>query len=250
MKSPKKNNTISTKWRASGTGLTLSKLCRWLGLAIAVKLAVFFSLAGNFSGITFNETTTAESGAAGGVINLASLLGLNTAQAQGEGVPPPPPPPMATANATATPPQDTGAGGLPPDSSGAGAAAQGDSMLRDALDRRQADLDRREAELSRLEQSLNEKILNMQAMEARIQTMLKEAQNLKDDKMRHLVDVYTNMKAQQAAQVLETLDERTAVQILAGMRGRQAGEILTYVKAEKAARLSEMLTRMQIPFQN
>ncbi len=229
--------------------MTLSKLCRWLGLAIAVKLAVFFSLAGNFSGITFNETTMAESGTADGIVNLASLVGLNTAQAQGEDVPPPPPPPMATANATATPPQDA-ANAPPPDSSGAGAATQGDSMLREALDRRQADLDRREAELSRLEQSLNEKILNMQAMEARIQTMLKEAQNLKDDKMRHLVDVYTNMKAQQAAQVLETLDERTAVQILAGMRGRQAGEILTYVKAEKAARLSEMLTRMQIPFQN
>ena len=246
MKSPKKNNTLSTKWRAYGTGLTLSRLCRWLGLAIAVKLAVFFSLAGNFNGLIPGETVKAESEVAGnGIVSLASLPGLNQAQAQGadSGATPPP---LPMANATA--PQNSGAALPPPGAPGG--SGQSDSMLRESLDRRQADLDRREAELNRLEQGLNEKLLNMQAMEARIQTMLKEAQTLKDDKMRHLVDVYTNMKAQQAAQVLETLDERTAVQILAGMRGRQAGEILTYVKPEKAARLSEMLTRMQLPFQN
>ena len=241
MKSPKKNNTPSMKWRASGSGLTLSKICRWLGLAIVIKLAVFFSLAGNFSSPA-PETTAAHDGQKieNGIVSLAALPGLNEAHAQGEETAP------AQTNATATPPPAQGAAATPPAATG----GQGDSALRDALDRRQADLDRREAELGRLEQSINEKLLNMQAMEARIQTMLKEAQGLKDEKMRHLVDVYTNMKAQQAAQVLETLDERTAVQILAGMRGRQAGEILTYVKPEKAARLSEMLTRMQLPFQN
>ena len=227
----------STKWRASGSGLTLSRLCRWLALAIAVKLAVFFSLAGSFSSPAPQTAAVDNGQAVESGINLPILPGLSEAQAQET-----PPAPMA--NATATPP-------LSPVPAGAAApTGQSDAMLKDALDRRQADLDRRDAELNRLEQSLNEKLLNMQAMEARIQTMLKEAQSLKDDKMRHLVDVYTNMKAQQAAQVLETLDERTAVQILAGMRGRQAGEILTYVKPEKAARLSEMLTRIQLPFQN
>lgn len=230
--------------RASGTRLTLSKLCRYLGLAIVVKLAVFFSLAGNFG---FFSGDPAQKG--DGIVNLSVMPALSEADAQNANqgaTPQPPPPPVSSAppSTNSTAPASPG-----PGTSGAQASG-GDAMLREALERRQADLDRREAELHRLEQALNEKLLNMQAMEARIQTMLKEAQTLKDDKMRHLVDVYTNMKAQQAAQVLETLDERTAVRILAGMRGRQAGEILTYVKPEKAARLSEMLTRMQLPFQN
>nr|WP_116304781.1 hypothetical protein [Nitratidesulfovibrio sp. HK-II]GBO94993.1 flagellar protein FlbB [Nitratidesulfovibrio sp. HK-II] len=89
----------------------------------------------------------------------------------------------------------------------------------------------------------------MQDLEARIKIMLKDAQGMKDEKLRHLVDVYTNMKAKQAAAVLETLDEKIAVRILAGMRGRQAGEILTFVQAEKAAKLSEALTRMQLPLE-
>ena len=119
----------------------------------------------------------------------------------------------------------------------------------DLLNRKQEDLNRREQELKGLEQQVDAKLAQMQDLEARIKTMLKDAQGMKDEKLRHLVDVYTNMKAKQAAAVLETLDEKIAVRILAGMRGRQAGEILTFVQAEKAAKLSEALTRMQLPLE-
>lgn len=132
----------------------------------------------------------------------------------------------------------------------AGTAAQNDDpLLREALTRKQADLDRREQELSTLQKDLETRLTDLKDMEVRLQVMLKEADAQKDQKMRHLVDVYSNMKPKQAGQVLETLDERTAVTILAGMRGRQAGEILTFVSPEKAAKLSEMLTRMQMPFE-
>ncbi len=67
-----------------------------------------------------------------------------------------------------------------------------------------------------------------------------------DEKLRHLVDVYSNMKPKQAAEVLATLDERIAVKILAGMRGKQAGEVLSYMQAAPAAKLSELLSRTQI----
>lgn len=128
-------------------------------------------------------------------------------------------------------------------------STQASQAALDALNRKQDDLSRREQELKSLEQQVDAKLAQMQDLEARIKTMLKDAQGMKDEKLRHLVDVYTNMKAKQAAAVLETLDEKIAVRILAGMRGRQAGEILTYVQAEKAAKLSEALTRMQLPLE-
>ena len=124
-----------------------------------------------------------------------------------------------------------------------------DPKLRETLERRQSELDHRQEELNAMESRVNDKLEEMQALEGRIKMMLKDAQTLQDEKLRHLVDVYTNMKPKQAAQVLETLNEQTAVRILAGMRGRQAGEILTNVTPEKAARLSEMLTKMQLPFE-
>ena len=118
-----------------------------------------------------------------------------------------------------------------------------------ALQKRQEELDRHEQSLRALEKDLDAKLTRLQELEARLGRMIEKADALKDKKLRHLVDVYSNMKAKQAAEVLQTLDEKIAVKILAGMRGRTAGEILTFVNAEKAARLSEALTKMQSPFQ-
>ena len=125
--------------------------------------------------------------------------------------------------------------------------ANGDALNHEILQRKQDELVRREQELRQLQHQVDTRLADLQQLEVRIQAMIKEAEGMKDSKFRHLVDVYSNMKAKQAAAVLETLDERIAVKILAGMRGRQAGEVLTYATPEKAARLSEALTRMQLP---
>jgi len=115
--------------------------------------------------------------------------------------------------------------------------------------KKQEALNRREQELRALEQEVNAKLEELHTLQAKLQDMLDEAKQVQDEKLKHLVDVYSNMKAKQAAQVLESLDEEIAVRILAGMRGRTAGEILSYVEAKKAARLSEKLTKMQLPFE-
>jgi flagellar motility protein MotE (MotC chaperone) len=111
---------------------------------------------------------------------------------------------------------------------------------------RQADLDKREADLRTLERELGAKLENLKALEAKMQKMIDEADAIRDQKIAHLIDVYSNMKPKQAAQVLSTLEESIAVKILAGMSGRKAGEILSSVDAVKAARLTESLTKLQI----
>ncbi len=126
------------------------------------------------------------------------------------------------------------------------AAATPESVLSVAVLKQRAEaLDRQEQALKTLESDMNTRMANLKSLEDQLKTMLDEAKVLKDEKMRHLIDVYINMKAKQAASVLETLDENVAVRILAGMKGRQAGEILTNVTSKKAAKLSEMLTKMQ-----
>ncbi|MBQ4133524.1 MAG: MotE family protein [Desulfovibrionaceae bacterium] len=215
------------KSRPLGTRLKLSRIFRCFGVVAGIKLAVLaallFDLPGKMADVglmAVNEPVQEEVGTSipvsSGVAHAAGLLG------------------DGADNATS------------PDENKCQDSV--DPMLREALDRRQVELERREQDLRVLEGQLNEKLEDMQALEGRIQMMLKDAQDLQDKKLKHLVDVYSNMKAKQAGQVLETLDERTAVRILAGMRGRQAGEILNNITPEKAARLSEMLTRMQLPF--
>jgi len=118
---------------------------------------------------------------------------------------------------------------------------------RDSSTRKQEELRRREQELLALQQQMQSRLEELRKIEGNVQVMLQQADTTQNDKMRHLVDVYANMKARQAAEVLTNLDERIAVQILSGMRGRQAGEILTYMNAAKAAKLSEALTKTQLP---
>ncbi|WP_457571802.1 MotE family protein [Desulfovulcanus sp.] len=113
---------------------------------------------------------------------------------------------------------------------------------------KEKELAQKEQSLKLLEKELNARLEQLQKIEASLKKMLEEANVLKDKKIRHLVDMYANMKPKQAAQVLSTVDEDLAVKILSGMRGRKAGEILSYVEAKKAAKLSEKLTQLHAPF--
>ena len=129
-------------------------------------------------------------------------------------------------------------------------AAQGNlSEEWQNLRRRQDEVQRQEQALLALERELDAKLNRLQELETRIQGMIEQADVLQDRKMRHLVDVYSNMKPREAARALEALEEPVAVKILSGMRGRNAGEVLSFVDAEKAARLTEALTRMHLPLQ-
>lgn len=110
---------------------------------------------------------------------------------------------------------------------------------------RELEVRKREAELKTMEAELEAKLENLRAMEVKMQNLIKSAGDMQDEKMQHLVDVYSNMKPKQAAQVLENLEESIAVKILAGMSGRKAGEVLSSVRADRAAKLSEALTRLQ-----
>ena len=124
-----------------------------------------------------------------------------------------------------------------------------DDITSAALAKRAEELDRRERELDTLENKITKDMAELDKRRAQLQRLIEEANTVRDQKDRHLVDVFANMKARQAAQVLATMDERQAVKILSGMRGRQAGEILTYVDPQKAARLAEALTKLHVPFE-
>ncbi|MDR2825704.1 MAG: hypothetical protein LBV76_02785 [Deltaproteobacteria bacterium] len=123
------------------------------------------------------------------------------------------------------------------------------SVSLEALNRKQEELGRKEQDLKTLQAELDSRFQQMQDLEQRLKIMLKDAEEMKDARYKHLVDVLSNMKARQAAEVLSTLDEKIAVRVLAGMRGRQAGEILSLADPIKAARLAEALSRMQMPLE-
>jgi flagellar motility protein MotE (MotC chaperone) len=83
-------------------------------------------------------------------------------------------------------------------------------------------------------------------LENRIQSMLQDANPTQDAKLQQIISMYANMKPRVAAQALTVVDESIAVKILMGMKSKESGEILSYMDPVHAARLSEIMSKMQI----
>jgi len=142
--------------------------------------------------------------------------------------------------------QGTGA----PAAAGIGAAPAPSSkpfLSPDSPESKQQELARREQDVLMLKQQMESRLQELQYTEKKVQGMLQEAHGVHDQKIKHLISSYTNMKPKQAALAMESLDERLAVRILAGMNPKQAGEVLSYTNPQKVAKLTELLARMQLP---
>ena len=108
------------------------------------------------------------------------------------------------------------------------------------------ELVRQQQEMLMLKKQMDERLQDLHDSEAKVKRMLDEAHGVEAKKIKGLVQMYANMKPKTAAKALEKMDERTACQILQGMTAKQSGDILSYTNPTVTAKLTEILTRMQI----
>lgn len=108
-----------------------------------------------------------------------------------------------------------------------------------ALDQKEEELKAWEAEIQTQKSDLDTKIAEIQKIRNDISAQLEERVKADQAKIDTLVQVYSQMKASQAAKVFETLDEDLAVDILTKMKKKNAADILNLLKADKAQLLSE-----------
>ena len=99
----------------------------------------------------------------------------------------------------------------------------------------------REQELKELEKQVDEKIKKLQSLEASIQSEVDTYRQLSDERIRHLVKIYSSMKPKAAAELMNKLDINVAVEVFLSMKGDIAGGILSYMDTEKAATITKKL---------
>ncbi|UYL10775.1 hypothetical protein B9G69_017015 [Bdellovibrio sp. SKB1291214] len=107
------------------------------------------------------------------------------------------------------------------------------------LDAREEELNRQEAELQAQKIELDKRLKDLEDMRGKISSMLEDRVKADDQKVDTLVQMYTNMKAPQAAKVFETMDEDLVVEILGRMKKKNAADIMNLLKPEKAQTISE-----------
>lgn len=107
------------------------------------------------------------------------------------------------------------------------------------LDLREDELQKMEQELSAQREALEKRMKEVENVRQNVSTALEEKIKGDDKKVETLVQMFSTMKAQQAAKVFETMDEDLAIEILGRMKKKNAAEIMNLVKPEKTQIFSE-----------
>ena len=109
------------------------------------------------------------------------------------------------------------------------------------LKKKEQEMEKREAEMITFQEEINIKIEKLTKLRNEIKAQIATKEIFEKQKIKHLIKVYSAMKPQSAAGLLEKQDKVFAIELLSQMKGETVGEILTYVEKEKAAKLIEGL---------
>ena len=110
-------------------------------------------------------------------------------------------------------------------------------------------------ELKKREEELRLKQIRLEALEAKVLKDLKkieqsiseskEQMGFQDEKTKEniesLIKVYSSMKPEEAANLVEAIDESLALKIISGMKSKIAGQVLSNLDVKVAKRISESL---------
>ena len=125
---------------------------------------------------------------------------------------------------------------------------RGIGELLEAIHRRSAEIDAREVELSRREgaiagaaKDLEEKIATLEALSAKLAPDGGAGGDSPVASMEQLSKIYGTMKAEEAAPLLDRLENETVHAIFRGMKQRQISAILPLMDPDKAVELTELL---------
>jgi flagellar motility protein MotE (MotC chaperone) len=96
-------------------------------------------------------------------------------------------------------------------------------------------------ELLAIQDDINKKIATLTKLRDDIRAEKAQKEAAEEQQFKHLIKVYSAMKPQNAADLIEKLDLALAIKLLSKMKGDDVGKILSFVKIEKAAKISEGL---------
>ncbi len=110
-------------------------------------------------------------------------------------------------------------------------------------------------ELKKREEELRLKEVRLEALEAKVRKDLekieksisesKEQMGIQDEKTKEnvaaLIKVYSSMKPEEAANLVEVIEEDLALKIISGMKSKIAGQVLSNLDVQVAKRISEKL---------
>lgn len=118
------------------------------------------------------------------------------------------------------------------------------------IERRADELAQRELLLGAAERRMGERLEEMRALQARLQSELRTRSEREEAGIRQLVRVYESMRPRDAAAILDDLDMPILLQVLDRMREAKAAPVLAAMRPERARAATAELSRMRTPNPN
>jgi len=101
----------------------------------------------------------------------------------------------------------------------------------------------KKSELLVIQDDINKKIAELTKLRDEIKQEKVQKKAVEEQQFKHLIKIYSAMKPQNAADLIDKLDIKLAIELLSRMKGDDVGKILSFVKIEKAAKISEGLIK-------
>jgi flagellar motility protein MotE (MotC chaperone) len=113
------------------------------------------------------------------------------------------------------------------------------------IEKQEKSVEVKKAELLAIQDEINKKIAELTQLRDEIRSEVAKKKTAEEQKFKHLIKVYSAMKPQNAAELIEKLDIKLAIELMSKMKGEAVGKILSFVKIEKAAEISEGLVKKE-----
>ncbi|MEO3429447.1 MotE family protein [Pelagibius sp. CAU 1746] len=122
------------------------------------------------------------------------------------------------------------------------------SQRREELEQRAREIDEREVLLKAAEQRIDQRIGELERLQASIEALLVEHDEQTEAQMQSLVKIYESMKPKDAARIFEELDMEVLLEVVERMKERKSAPILAKMNPERAKTVTlELAQRRELP---
>lgn len=114
---------------------------------------------------------------------------------------------------------------------------------RRQLDERERAIEQREALMQAAEKRIAEKVNELKAIQAKLESSLKKQEAEREEQLRRLVKVYENMKPKEAARIFEQLDDAVLIDVAERMKEVKLAPVLASMEPKKATLVTTELAK-------
>lgn len=115
------------------------------------------------------------------------------------------------------------------------------SARRQSLDQRAEQVETQDQLMVAAERRLDERLAELRQLETHVNDLLGQLDEAQAQRIANLVDVYTRMRAKDAATVFDGLDDGVLIEVASRMRQANLAEVMGRMDPERARHLTELL---------